>query len=108
MLSTVLVTSPRVWVIVNSGMSSQFVRTAESFRAARECAGVWLFPGMGSDMAGLMLEAVEAAAADWTFVRSRHFLGLRSRYIVVLHDLGEVGDSAAGLGCDPGFNNRCE
>lgn len=55
-------------------MSSQLVGSAEAFSAARKGASMWLLSGMGSNMSGLMFQAVEGFVAQRTFVRSREIL----------------------------------
>ncbi len=63
-------------------MASKFIGSTKSFGAARELAGVWLFAGVRSDMAGLVLESVECLVAQRTFVGARQ---VGSMVVLVVH-----------------------
>ena len=51
-------------------MARQLVRSAEALRAARKLAAMRLLAGVRSNMAGLVLEAVEGFIAERALVRS--------------------------------------
>jgi hypothetical protein len=71
LLLLVLVTPPRVGVVVNARVSSQLVRSGELLTAPREAAGVGLLSGVSPDVSRLVLQTVEGLIAERTFVRSR-------------------------------------
>jgi hypothetical protein len=50
-----LVPTSGVGIAVNAGVTGEFVRSAETLRAAGELAGVRLLAGMCSNVSGLML-----------------------------------------------------
>jgi len=56
-----LVSSPRVWVIVNARVTRQFIRATESLGASWELAGMGLLSCVRPDVSRLMLEAVECS-----------------------------------------------
>ena len=55
-------------------MSSQLVGPAEAFGASRKGASVRFLARVGSDVSGLMLEAVKGLIAEGAFVGSRQVL----------------------------------
>lgn len=65
-----LVTPPRVWVVVDSGVTGELVGATEALRASLKSASVWLLAGMCSNVSGLMLKAVECLIAEWALVWS--------------------------------------
>lgn len=65
-------------------MSGEFVGTGEPFVAPRKCAWVGFLAGVGTNVAGLMLKAVECLVANRAFVRS---------IVLFLLDIGHGGGS---------------
>lgn len=77
----VLVTPPRVGIVVNSGVSGKLVRAGEALGAAMKLAGVRLLAGMRADVPGLVLEAVEGLVAQRALVgpgQIRALVGVRA------------------------------
>ena len=66
--SILLVAPARVGVVVDARVPGQLVGAAEAFGAAREGAGVGLLSGVGADVTGLVLEAVEGLLAQRALV----------------------------------------
>lgn len=66
-----LVAATRIGIVVDAGMASQFIGTAESLGAARELAGVRLLASVRSDMASLVFEAVKGLVAQRALVWAR-------------------------------------
>ena len=64
------VTSSRVWVIVYSRMSGEFVGSAEPLCATWKLAPMRLLPGMRSYMPRLVFEPVEGLLTQRAFVGS--------------------------------------
>ena len=60
---------------VNANVTCQFIASTETLLATRMCADVRLFAGVGANVSGLVLEAVESTRAERTLVGSRD-LGL--------------------------------
>jgi len=56
-----LVSSPRIWVVVNARVTRQFIRATESLRASWKLAGMRLLSSVRPDVSRLMLEAVECS-----------------------------------------------
>jgi hypothetical protein len=54
-----LVASSRVGIVVDSSVSSQLVTATEAFGAAWKSTRMRFFPGVSSNMPGLVLESVE-------------------------------------------------
>jgi len=67
------VVSSTVGIRVDTGMTSQFVRAAEALCTAGISAGVRLLSGVGPDVPGLVLEAMECLVAQVTLIGTRHF-----------------------------------
>lgn len=65
---------PWVCISMNARVPSELVRPRETLVAAGESAGVGFLAGVGSDVAGLMLEAVECLITHRTFVGTRQLL----------------------------------
>lgn len=59
---------------MNAGVTSQLIRTTESFCAAGELAGMRLLAGVSADVTSLMLESVKCAITQRTLVRTRKIL----------------------------------
>lgn len=55
-------------------MAGQFVGATEAFGTAGEHASMRLFPGMGSNMSGLMFQPMKSFFTHRTFVRSGKIL----------------------------------
>lgn len=92
--SMLLVAPTRVGVVVYSRVTSEFVGSAEALGASGELAGVGLLASVGTDVSGLMLEAVEGLVAERTLVRARK---IRTVVLVLgLHGMRHCGDSRGG------------
>jgi hypothetical protein len=63
-----LVAPARVGVVMYPGVTSQLVWARELLAAAGELAGVRLLSSVRSNMAGLVLQAMEGLVAERTFV----------------------------------------
>lgn len=70
-----LVTTARVGVVVDSRVPGELVGAGELLGAAGELACVRLLAGVGADMSGLVLEAVEGLVAEGALVRARQLGG---------------------------------
>ena len=70
----VLVSSSRVWVVVDARVTRQLIRTTETLRAARELTCMRLLTSMRSDVSRLMFKSMECLVAQRTLVRSRQIL----------------------------------
>ena len=70
----ILVSSSRVWVVVDARVTRQFIGTTETLRAARELTCMRLLTSMRSDVSRLMFESMECLVAQGTLVRSRQIL----------------------------------
>ena len=70
-----LVASPRIRIVVDTGVSSQFVRPRELLAATGILAMMRFFSSVSSDVPGLMLQAVKGLVTEWAFVRSGELLG---------------------------------
>lgn len=85
-----LVVASRVWIIMDSRVACEFIRSTEALCATRELAGVRLLAGVSANVSGLMLQTMECAVAQGTFVRSRKILtGLLVRRTRSLHQGGQ-------------------
>ena len=89
--------SPRVWIVVYPGVSSEFVRARKSLCASRESAGVWLLSSVGSNVASLVLQTVEGLVAERALVRPRKILsGLLCLLRGVLEKRRHEADGGSG------------
>lgn len=70
-----LVASPRVRVVVNTGVAGELIRARELLAAAGELAGMRLLASVSADVSSLMLETVEGLVAERALVRSRQLVG---------------------------------
>lgn len=59
---------------MNPRVAGQFVGATEAFRTAGEHAAMRLFPGVGSNVSGLMFQAVKGLFTQRTLVRSGEIL----------------------------------
>lgn len=99
-----LVSSSRVGVIVYSRVSRQLIGPAESLGAARELAGMWLLAGVGADMTGLVLQAMEGFVAKRALVGSWQ---IRAVLIAVhVHSHGRHGHRRGGHRIRGGLRGR--
>lgn len=64
----VLISSPRVRVVVYPRVSSELVRAGELLAATRELAGMWLLTRVRPDMPRLVLQTVESLIAERALV----------------------------------------
>jgi len=69
-----LVASPGVGVVVNAGVTSEFVRARKLLATTRELAGVRLLACVGADVTSLVLKAVEGLIAKRALVGSRQLV----------------------------------
>jgi hypothetical protein len=74
-----LVASPRVGVVVDARMTSEFVGAGEFLGAARELASMRLLASVCANVPGLVLKAVEGLLTEWTLVWSRKLIRVLRR-----------------------------
>jgi hypothetical protein len=97
-----LVAAAGVGVVVNPGVASQLIGAGKLLAASGVLARVRLFARVGTDMASLVLKAVEGLVTERALVRARQlirvFVGLGTRERTIrLNDTDGCGSHGAGF-----------
>lgn len=90
----ILVFSSRIWIGMDSRVSSQLIWSWKTFVTTRECTRVRFLARMSSDVSSLVLQTVESFITHWTFVRTvaiRAF-ALEGGFLGIHHTMGNKGN----------------